>query len=223
MVINVAIDGTSGSGKSSIANGVAKKLRFLHLNTGSLYRAYALKLLINKIEYPTYQDVINLINTTKVDVKYQDNQQITFLDGKNVNDLLEDNRVSAIASIISPYKELRDKVVYLQRFLAQNNNIVVEGRDIATKIIPNAKYKFYITASDEIRAKRRYAQLIEKGKKVTLDEVLNALRERDIKDSTRVHSPLIMAEDAILIDTSNLTLEQSINLVLSYIDEKDMH
>jgi cytidylate kinase len=220
-MINIAIDGTSASGKSSIANSLAKRLNYLHLNTGSLYRAYALKLLRQNITNPNLQDVLNLIDTTVVTVEYADNKQVTLLDGERVNELLEDNKVSAVASVISPYQELRDKVVALQRKLARENNIVIEGRDIATKIIPNAKYKFYITASDEVRAKRRFAQLVENGKNVTYEEILSALKERDIKDSTREHSPLVKADDAVLIDTSNINIEQSVDLILSYIYEKD--
>ena len=221
MVVNIAIDGTSASGKSSIASGVAKALGYLHLNTGSLYRAYALKLLNENVLNPTIDDVIKLINSTDVNVEFVNGAQVTLLDGKAVDNLLNDNKVSKIASHISPFIELREKVVLLQRKLASMYNIVIEGRDIGSVIIPSAKYKFFVTASDEVRATRRLAQLKENNIVATFEDVLQGIKDRDVIDSTREHSPLVKTEDAILIDTSNINLQQGIDLVLSYIDDSD--
>lgn len=222
VMINIAIDGTSGSGKSSVAGIIADILKFYHLNTGALYRAYALKFINLGILEPKLEDVLSVIKNTKVDVKFKNGKQSTFLDGKDVSNLLNDNKISTIASIISPYQDLRNQVVKLQRGLAKKHNIVIEGRDIGTVIIPNAKYKFFITASAEARADRRYKQLKDAGKKVSYEEILNGLKERDEKDIKREHSPLVKAEDAILIDTSNLSLDEVVDVVLSYISKSDI-
>ena len=221
MVTNIAIDGTSGSGKSSVASKLADILNYYHLNTGQLYRAYALKCIQMGILEPTLEDVLKIVETTSVEVVFKDKKQITLLDGNDVTNILNDNKISAIASLISPYQELRNKVVSVQRELASKYNIIIEGRDIGTKIIPNAKYKFFITASVEARAERRFKQLKEMGKNVTYDEILQGLKERDDKDINRKHSPLVMAKDSILIDTSNLTFEQVVDLVLSHISKSD--
>lgn len=220
MSINIAIDGTSGSGKSSVASKLADILKFYHLNTGQLYRAFAFKCLKLGLTEPNYEDVLTLIKTTKVDVKFKNKKQCTFLDGKDVTKYLNDNKIGTIASLISPYQELRNEVVFIQRDLASKYNIIIEGRDIATKIIPNADYKFFITASAEARAERRYKQLIEAGKQVTFEEILQGLKERDEKDINRENSPLIQSRDSVLIETSNLSFEEVVDLVLSYIDKK---
>ena len=221
MVVNIAIDGTSGSGKSTVAGKLADKLHYYHLNTGQLYRAYALKCLNIGVVEPERDDVLNLIKNTKVEVKFINGKQSTYLDGKNVTNQLNDAEISRIASIISPFKELRACVIEIQRSMAKLHNIIIEGRDIGTVIIPNAKYKFFVTASVDARAERRYKQLIEAGKNVDYNDILNGLKERDEKDTQREISPLIKANDAILVDTSNLGIEEVVDLMLSKIDKKD--
>lgn len=221
MVVNIAIDGTSGSGKSTVAGKLADKLRYYHLNTGQLYRAYALKCLNMGVAEPEKDDVLNLIKNTKVEVKFINGKQSTYLDGENVTNQLNDAEISRVASIISPFKELRMCVIEIQRSMAKLHNIIIEGRDIGTVIIPNAKYKFFVTASVEARAERRYKQLMEAGKNVDYNDILNGLKERDEKDTQREISPLIKANDAILVDTSNLGIEEVVDLMLSKIDKKD--
>lgn len=221
MVVNIAIDGTSGSGKSTVAGKLADKLHYYHLNTGQLYRAYALKCLNMGVVEPEKDDVLNLIKNTKVEVKFINGKQSTYLDGKNVTDQLNDAEISRVAPIISPFKELRACVIEIQRSMAKLHNIIIEGRDIGTVIIPNAKYKFFVTASVEARAERRYKQLIKVGKNVDYNDILNGLKERDEKDTQREISPLIKANDAILVDTSNLGIKEVVDLMLSKIDKKD--
>ncbi len=221
MVVNIAIDGTSGSGKSTVAGKLADKLHYYHLNTGQLYRAYALKCLNIGVVEPERDDVLNLIKNTKVEVKFINGKQSTYLDGENVTNQLNDAEISRVASIISPFRELRECVIEIQRSMAKLHNIIIEGRDIGTVIIPNAKYKFFVTASVEARAERRYKQLIEAGKNVDYNDILNGLKERDEKDTQREISPLIKAYDAILVDTSNLGIEEVVDLMLSKIDKKD--
>lgn len=221
MVVNIAIDGTSGSGKSTVAGKLADKLHYYHLNTGQLYRAYALKCLNMGVTEPEKDDVLNLIKNTKVEVKFINGKQSTYLDGENVTNQLNDAEISRVASIISPFKQLRECVIEIQRSMAKLHNIIIEGRDIGTVIIPNAKYKFFVTASVEARAERRYKQLIEAGKNVDYNDILNGLKERDEKDTQREISPLIKANDAILVDTSNLNIEEVVDLILSKIDKKD--
>lgn len=221
MVINIAIDGTSGSGKSTVAGKLADKLHYYHLNTGQLYRAYALKCLNMDIKEPKKEDVLKLIECTKVEVKFENGKQSTYLDGVNVTSELNDAEISRVASIISPYIELRRCVIEIQRSMTKKHNIIIEGRDIGTVIIPSAKYKFFVTASVEARAERRYKQLIDAGKDVDYNQILNGLKERDEKDSKREVSPLVKSADAILIDTSNLNIEEVVDLMLSKIDKKD--
>lgn len=221
MVVNIAIDGTSGSGKSTVAGRLADALHYYHLNTGQLYRAYALKCLNMGVVQPQKEDVLNLISNTKIDVKFVGGKQLTYLDGVDVTNQLNDAEIGRVASIISPFKELRACVIEIQRSMAKLHNIIIEGRDIGTVIIPNAKYKFFVTASVQARAQRRYKQLTDAGKNVDYNQILKGLKERDEKDTKREVSPLIKAEDAIMVDTSNLNIEEVVNLMLSKIDKSD--
>lgn len=200
----IAIDGPSGAGKSTVAKLLSKKLNFEYIDSGAMYRAFAYKFFKNKIEI-TEENINKILLETDID--YIENN--VYLDGENVEGFIRNEKISKLASEISKIQEVREKLVELQRKIASTKNIVLDGRDITTVVFPNAKFKFYITASVETRAKRRYNELIRKGENVSYDEILEDIKKRDHNDMTRKNSPLKIAEDAILIDTS----ESSINEV----------
>jgi len=197
----IAIDGPSGAGKSTVARLLSNKLGFEYMDTGAMYRALAYKAYISNIEIneANEQEVEEMLKTTSVD--YYNNN--IFLDNKNVED--------------SALKTVRIKMVQLQRKIAENKNVVIDGRDIGTKVFPNADYKFFITASEKTRAYRRFNQLTVDGKDVDFENVLSDLKIRDINDTTRKISPLMKAEDAILIDTTDMNLNDVIETIANII------
>lgn len=217
-MISIAIDGTSGAGKSSVADEVCKQLNFLHLNTGELYRAIALKAKNCNIDYTDEESLNKMITTTIIDVKYVDGKQIVYLDGENVAGKLHNPEMSKGASLVSQFKAIRESIKELQRKFANEFDIVIEGRDIGTEILPNATYKIFLTASPEARAERRVKQLIEDGQQnINYDEILEAIKKRDYTDTHREISPLKQANDAVLIDSSNLTFDEVVNKILEII------
>lgn len=220
MGINIALDGPSGAGKSTIAKAVAKKLGYIYIDTGALYRSIALYVLNKGIDVKSSEEVIALLPEINIELKHIDETQHVFLNNEDVSDKIRTPEVSMGASAVSAIPEVRDFLFNLQRDIAKNNNIIMDGRDIGTVVLPNADVKIFLTASAEERAKRRHAELIEKGSNVTYDEVLKDIIERDYNDSHREVAPLKQADDAILIDTSELTLEQSIEKIYSTINEK---
>lgn len=224
----IAIDGPSSAGKSSVAKLVAERLNILHLNTGALYRAIGL--FAHKNNLATHLDengmpIINddeikfLTENTHVEVKFLDGKQRTILNGDDVTELLYTPIISDYSSRTSAIPEIRNHILNLQRSIAKNNNVVMEGRDITSHVLPNAKYKFFVTASAEVRAERRLNEMLEKGLTCTYEEILEDLKQRDIRDTTRDISPLVIVPDAIVIDTSNNTLNEIVDKVLSYIKE----
>lgn len=217
-MISIAIDGTSGAGKSSVADEISKKLGYLHLNTGELYRAYAYKYYSNGIDYNDRDILTTITKETHIDVKFIDNKQVTYLDGVDVSTKLHNPEMSKGASLVSQYKEIRESIKELQRSFAKKYNVIIEGRDIGTEIIPNATFKFFLTASTEERAKRRVKQLIEDGHKVDYEDILQGIKNRDYTDIHREISPLIQASDAILIDTSDLTFDEVVNKIINVIE-----
>jgi cytidylate kinase len=216
----VAIDGGAGSGKSTTARGVAKRLNFFYLDTGAMYRAFTLKYLRTVLkdiyDIPKKIDmdvVLDLIKTTTIDLRQKDSQSLVYLDGDDVTVEIRTQRVSNFVSQISAIPEVRESMVKRQREIAENKKVVCEGRDIGTVVFPDAQVKIYMDADIQIRAQRREKELIEKKIKVPLDEVVKNLKFRDTYDSTRKHSPLKKAQDAIVVNTTDLTIEQEIDLV----------
>ena len=224
----IAIDGPSSAGKSSVAKLIAEKLNILHLNTGALYRAVGLyahqnglasKLDEKGIPVLSKKEISALIKNTHVTVQFLAGKQHTLLNGDDVTDLLYTPIISDYSSRVSAIPEIRNHILELQRDISRNNNVVMEGRDIASHVIPDAKYKFFITASPEVRAERRFNEMAEKGILCTYEEILDDLRQRDVRDTTRKISPLIIVPDAIVIDTSDIDLNTVVDKILSYIKE----
>lgn len=211
---SIAIDGPAGAGKSTIAKAVSKKLNYIYIDTGAMYRAIGLYYLNNKIDINKEESVNELIDNIKVEITYEDSLQRIILNGEDITDLIRTEEVSHAASVVSTYKNVREKLVSLQRELAESNSVVMDGRDIGTVVLPNASVKIFLTASTEERAKRRYKELIEKGQDVDLEGIKKDIEERDYRDMNRENSPLKQASDAILVDTSNMTIEEVIDEIL---------
>ncbi len=215
--IAVAIDGPSGAGKSTIARTAAKKLGFIYVDTGALYRTIGLAVFRKNFDALNPNEVISVLPEINIKLKYVDNNQRVYLNDEDVSELIRTPEISLFASRVSIIAEVREFLLDMQRDIADKNNVIMDGRDIGTVILPNAKVKIFLTASDEKRAERRYLELFQKGVSTTIEEVLNDMRERDKKDSSRSLAPLKKADDAILLDTSELNLEESINTVINII------
>lgn len=216
----IALDGPSGSGKSTVARLLAKSYNILYLDTGAMYRACALKAIRENIKNYTEDSIAPLMEKLDLQIKYADGTQHTILDGDDVSDAIRRPEVSMAASNISALRCVREKMVEMQRRIAQEQSCVLDGRDIGSYVLPNAAFKFFITATSEVRAKRRYLELKSKGFDVDFDSLLAEIELRDKNDSTRAFSPLKMAEDAILIDTSEKTIEEVVRVIEKKIQEK---
>ena len=216
---NIALDGPSGSGKSTLAKAISKKLNILYLDTGAMYRACGLKAKKLGISTKDEQAVSTFINDIDIKIAYKDGAQVTMLDGEDVSLKIRENDISMLASNISALKCVREKLVALQREIAKEQSCVLDGRDIGTNVLPFAKYKFFITASTKERTKRRYKELKEKGMEVDFDTLYKEIETRDYNDSHREFAPLRQADDAILVDTTSMNIEEVINFVLSYVKE----
>lgn len=212
---SIAIDGPSGVGKSTIAKCISKVLNLTYIDTGAMYRAVALKIKEKDIDFNEDKEIEKLLEETDIDFK----QGSIYLDGKNVESLIRSEDISKLSSIISKNKLVRDKMVYIQRNLAKSKSTIMEGRDIGTVVLPDAKYKFYLTASVEDRANRRYKQLLEAGQDVNLDDIKSEITLRDYNDMNREHSPLKKALDAVELDNSGMTVEESSQAIIKYIKE----
>ena len=218
-IIRIALDGPSGSGKSTVAKRLSSKLNILYLDTGAMYRATALKALALGIDTFDEQGVKTFIDDIDLKIEYIDGTQHTILDGVDVSEKIREPHVSMAASNISSLKCVRLKMVEMQRQIASQMSCVLDGRDIGSYVLPNADFKFYITASVDVRADRRFKELTLKGHKVDFNQLKAEIEQRDYNDKTRDFSPLVRAEDAILIDTSYMSVEQVIGKVLSYIED----
>lgn len=212
-IYRVAIDGPSGAGKSTVAKAVAKKLNIEYIDTGAMYRAFGLKIINNGIDMKDEERIRELLSDTEIDFE---NGEI-LLDGQVVSHLIRTPEVSMAASACSAYPFVREKLVAAQQQLGASKAVIMDGRDIGTAVFPDAEYKFYITATDEERAQRRYDELIAKGEDVTYDQVLVDIRQRDYNDSTRAASPLRKADDAEEVDTTDMSIEEVVNYVCSKI------
>ena len=217
-IIRIALDGPSGSGKSTIAKKLSQKLNILYLDTGAMYRATAVKALSLNIDTFDEEGVKTFIDDIDLEIKYIDGTQHTYLDGQDVSEKIREPHVSMAASNISSLKCVRLKMVDMQRKIASKMSCVLDGRDIGSYVLPDADFKFYITASVDVRADRRYKELTLKGHTVNFEELKKEIEQRDYNDKNRDFSPLKKADDAIEIDTSFMTIEQVSNKVLSYIE-----
>lgn len=215
MVHNIAIDGPAGAGKSTVAQKVAKELSFVYVDTGAMYRAMALYLLRKGVNREKPDEIGEACQNAEISIEYQNGEQIVLLDGENVNAHLRTEEVSAMASVSSAVPRLREKLLDLQRKLARTMSVVMDGRDIGTTILPDADVKIYLTASSLTRARRRYLEYQEKGEACDLAEIQKTIEERDQRDMTREISPLCQAEDAVLVDSSELTIDETVEKILS--------
>ncbi len=218
-MINVAIDGPAGAGKSTVAKAAAKELGYIYVDTGALYRTIALNAVRHGILNDT-EKIEAMLSDTKVELKYADGVQSVYLNRENVSGLIRTPEISMGASVVSAIPKVRAFLLDLQRDIAKKNNVIMDGRDIATVVLPNADVKIFLFASPECRAKRRYDELIEKGESVTFDEVLDDVNKRDYQDSHREIAPLKPSEDSVMADTSELDLNRSVQLVVDIIKER---
>ncbi len=219
-VIAVAIDGPAGAGKSTIARAAAAQLGFVYVDTGALYRTIGLAVCRRGIAGTDTQGIVDTLPAIQVALTYQDGAQHVLLDGEDVSDAIRTPQISAYASQVSAVPAVRAYLLDLQRDMARRQSVIMDGRDIGTVILPDAKVKIFLTASPEKRAARRYAELREKGEDVTVEGILADMERRDALDASRAVAPLRQAEDAVRVDTSDLTLEQSIQAVLTVIRDK---
>jgi cytidylate kinase len=215
-MLRVAIDGPGGTGKSTIAKAVASRFGLEYIDTGAMYRALGLKALRNGVPAEDENAVRTMLDETVIDFAGGK----TMLDGEDVSGLIRTNEISMAASNISKLAIVRAKVDEVSRFLASTKDVVMEGRDIGSTVIPDAEVKIFMTAAPEVRAKRRYDQLKEAGKEADYDKIFNEIQQRDYQDSHREVSPLRQAEDAVYLDTSDMTIEENIDAVADIITEK---
>ncbi|MDD6157117.1 MAG: (d)CMP kinase [Lachnospiraceae bacterium] len=207
MGMNIAIDGPAGAGKSTIAKKLAKDLGYIYVDTGAMYRAMAYYFMQNHIAADDTEKIAKACETVDISIEYVNGEQSVLLNGENVNGVIRNEEVGNMASATSVYPVVREKLVDLQQRLAQKADVIMDGRDIGTVVLPNADVKIYLTASSAVRAKRRYDELVAKGQECDLDAIEKDIIDRDYRDMHRETSPLRQAEDAVLLDTSNLDID----------------
>lgn len=213
--VSIAIDGPAGAGKSTVAKIVADKLGFQYIDTGAMYRAYTLKILDNGIDPEDEISVLKLLDSTDID--FRDNR--IFLDETQVDEEIREGRITKNVSFIASYKAVREKMVRLQQSMSTRKSVVMDGRDITTVVLPDADFKFFITATADERGRRRYLELLGKGVEgITLEDTIEDIRRRDTFDSTREESPLTKTEDSYLVDTTNMTISEAVEHIISIVD-----
>lgn len=217
-MINVAIDGPAGAGKSTISKGAAKELGFIYVDTGALYRTIALSA-VRKGIIDNSDEVVKMLGEIEVKLGFENGVQCVYLNGEEVSPYIRTPEISMGASKVSAIPKVREYLLDLQRNIAKENNVIMDGRDIGTVVLPNAECKIFLTASPECRAQRRYKELIEKGEDVKYEDVLADVNERDYNDSHREIAPLKPSEESVIADTSELTLDESIALIVKIIKE----
>ena len=216
MGYNVAIDGPAGAGKSTIAKLVAKEKGYIYVDTGAMYRGLAIHFIKKGIAAGDVAGIVESCKDAEVSIAYEEGVQQIYLNGENVTSMLRTEGVGNMASKTSAIPEVRAKLLELQRTLAREKDVIMDGRDIGTNILPHADVKIYLTASVETRAKRRYKELLEKGESCVYEEIAQDIKERDERDMNREIAPLKQAEDAILVDSSEMTIEEVVNTICSY-------
>lgn len=221
MGINIAIDGPGSAGKSTVARAAAKQLGFIYVDTGAIYRAIGLKFVRTGKSF-TNENIISVLPGTELSLTHIDGEQHIIIDGEDVSSLIRTQEISSAASKVSAVPEVRAFLLDLQRDIARKNNVIMDGRDVGTVILPNAEVKIFLTANVEVRARRRHRELMAKGLETpdTFERVLKEVAERDKADSERATAPLKPAEDAVLVDTSDMDFEQSVQTVINIIRRK---
>lgn len=214
MSMNIAIDGPAGAGKSTIAKLVAKEKGYIYVDTGAMYRGPAIHFLDKGIQPQETEKVIEACKDAEVTIAYEDAVQHVYLNGKDISSRLRNEEVGNMASVTSAIPEVRKKLLELQQNLAKTQNVIMDGRDIGTCVLPHADVKVYLTASVETRAKRRYQELQEKGEDCNLEEIAHDIEERDRRDMTREIAPLKQAEDAVLVDSSDMTIAEVVKTIV---------
>lgn len=220
MSFQVAIDGPAGAGKSTIAKAVSKKLKFVYVDTGAMYRAIGLACLRASVNLDDEEKVSELSENTEVSISYVNGEQAVLLNGENVNGFIRTQEVGDAASKVSQYKRVRAKLVSLQQELTKTQNVIMDGRDIASCVLPNAQVKIYLDASVEVRAKRRFDEFVEKGISADLKTIEDEVRERDYRDMHRENSPLVKVPEAEVVDSSNMTVEETVECILKKVEKK---
>lgn len=220
-MISIAIDGPAGAGKSTIAKAVAKQLEYIYADTGALYRSIALNAINSGTNTDNEAEINELLSNTKVEIKFVDGEQRVFLNSQDVSDKIRTTEVSMMASKVSAIAAVRDFLLELQRGLARENNVIMDGRDIGTVVLPQAQVKIFLTASAQCRAKRRYKDYLAAGNtKESYEQILADIQQRDYNDSHRAVAPLKPAEDSVIVDTSDDTLEQSVEKITAVVNSK---
>lgn len=215
---NIAIDGPAGAGKSTIAKIVAKELGFIYVDTGAMYRTMALACYRDGIRADEEEKVVEKCGKVHISLKYENGVQKVYLDDEDVSTLIRQEEIGNMTSAIAVYGPVRQILVAMQQELAGKNNVVMDGRDIGTAVLPSANLKIYLTASARTRAERRYKELLEKGQSCNIDEIEKDIRERDFRDMNREISPLVQAEDAVLVDSSDMDIEQVVETIKKLVD-----
>lgn len=214
MSFNIAIDGPAGAGKSTIAKAIAKKLQIIYVDTGAMYRAMALFMIREGVDANDAAAISDKCVEAEITIGYENGEQVVYLNGENVNAYLRTEEVGNMASATSVQPAVRKKLVELQQALAAKNDCIMDGRDIGTCVLPDAQVKVYLTASSEVRAKRRFDELTAKGLECDFDKIKADIDERDYRDMNRAHSPLKQAEDAVLVDSSYMTIDEVIEKIV---------
>ena len=217
---NIAIDGPSGAGKSTIAKALAQKLESIYIDTGAMYRAIGLYAAQHGLEITDKEGVIALLPEIQLELRFEEGAQHILVNGQDVSGLIRTESASMWASAVSAIPEVRTFLLEFQRSFAKANNVLMDGRDIGTVVLPDAELKIFLTASADARAQRRYLEQKAKGEDVTFEKVLAAMRQRDLQDSTRPIAPLKQAKDAVLLDSSDLTLEETVAAMKAIVAEK---
>jgi cytidylate kinase len=215
---NIAIDGPAGAGKSTIAKQVAKRLNYIYVDTGAMYRSMALACLRAGVDIQNEEAVAKICEDLNVAIRHENGEQVVLLNGENVNGFIRTQEVGNATSVIAVYPQVREKLVGLQRQLANEENVVMDGRDIGSAVLPNADVKIYLTASARVRAERRCKELLERGEAADVAVVEQDIVDRDWRDMHREISPLVQVEDAVLVDASDMTIEMVTNRILEIIN-----
>lgn len=218
--MNIAIDGPAGAGKSTIAKKLSARLGFLYLDTGAMYRAVALKVLREGIDFNDEAKINSVVKNISIRIAYENGAQKIFADGEDVSEKIREHAVSSAASKVSALPCVRIKLVELQREIAKQTDTILDGRDIGTYVLPNAEFKFFLTASVDERAKRRYDELVQKGAECSLEQIKSDMAARDYNDSHREFAPLKKADDAIEVDTTHMSIEEVAEHMLNIINGK---